>query len=150
LSRPCSVPILPRLARDRRGASAVEFGLIAPLLLLLAAGAVDGSRFVVQALQVRAAAQAGADFALKNGWDANGIQTAVTSSTTLSTLTAAAPVEIKACVLNGAVTQIGCPASAATGEFVVVAAQNAFRPLLPWPGLAHASTISARAEARIQ
>src|SRR4051812_25655166 len=70
-----------RLVHDRRGAAAVEFALVAPILLLLLAGLLDGSRFIRQSMRVSAAAQAGADWAQRNGWNLDGINRAVTSAT---------------------------------------------------------------------
>jgi Flp pilus assembly protein TadG len=52
---------LRRWLMDREGAAAVEAALVMPLLLLLMAGLIDGSRAIVQSMQVSAAAQAGAD-----------------------------------------------------------------------------------------
>ncbi|THD80527.1 MAG: pilus assembly protein [Phenylobacterium sp.] len=149
---------LQRLLRDRRGASAVEFAMIAPVLFLLLAGLVDGSRYVVQTMQVRAAAQAGADFAQRNGWNPTAIQTAVTTATALPTsgahkLTAATPLQTIGCIgASGVVTANAgptCPSGVAVGTFVIVGAQKSFAPLLSWPGVHLAPQISVQAEIRI-
>ncbi|HEX3700485.1 MAG TPA: TadE/TadG family type IV pilus assembly protein [Phenylobacterium sp.] len=147
---PFGTSLLSRLRRDPRGASAVEFALIAPMLFVLAAGAVDGSRFIIQTMQARAAAQAGADFALRHGWDASGIQGAVTAATALPVTATPAPTEATGCVVSGLVANAGCPANGpSVGTFVTVSAQNSFAPLLAWPGLPASSTINAQAEIRI-
>jgi Flp pilus assembly protein TadG len=142
-----------RLGGDRRGAAAVEFALIAPVLLLIMAGLVDGSRFIVQTMQVNAAAQAGADFAQRNGWNPTGIQTAVTGATPLTITASPAPAQATGCVVSGAIvapTGGACPAGGGPpGDFVTVSAQKPFTSLLNWPGLTAKPTISAQAVVRI-
>ena len=149
---------LQRLVRDRRGASAVEFAMIAPMLFLLLGGLVDGCRYIVQTMQVRAAAQAGADYAQRNGWNATAIQTAVTTATALPTtgaqkLTVPLPVQTTGCIgANGVVSANAgpkCPNGVAVGNFVIVAAQKGFAPLLNWPGVHLGSQIKVQAEIRI-
>jgi hypothetical protein len=100
-------------------------------------------------MQVRAAAQAGADFALRHGWDAGGIAGAVTAATALPVTATPAPSEAAGCVVEAQVATSGCPNGPTAGTFVTVSAQNSFSPLLAWPGLPAASTISAQAEVRI-
>jgi Flp pilus assembly protein TadG len=144
---------LAGLSKDRRGAAAVEFALIAPILLLLMAGLVDGSRYIVQAMQVNAAAQAGADFAVRNGWNAAGITTAVTTATPLAVTASPAPTQGAGCAVGTAVqAAVGgsCPnGGGAPGNFVLVSAQKAFTPIMPWPGLPRQPTLSAQARVRI-
>lgn len=53
-----------RVLHDRRAASAIELALVMPMLLLLLAGMVEVSRFVVARLDVELAAQRTTDFAL--------------------------------------------------------------------------------------
>lgn len=143
---------MSRLARDGRGASAVEFALIAPILLLMTAGLIDGSRLIIRTMQVRAAAQAGADYALRNGWNAAAIQAAVTSATPLGATASPAPTETRGCISNGAVVASGganCPNGGAAGEFVTVWAQAPFSPLMKWPGAPLPSQLTAQAEVRV-
>ncbi|MFT3972254.1 MAG: TadE/TadG family type IV pilus assembly protein [Amaricoccus sp.] len=47
---------LPRLLRDERGVSALEFALILPLLVLLSVGTIDVSRLVLITQKVQSAA----------------------------------------------------------------------------------------------
>ena len=141
---------LQRLVRDRRGASAVEFALIAPVLCLLLAGLIDGSRFIIQTMQVRAAAQAGADFALDHTFSAAGVQNAVLGATSLS-LTASNITAIQAqrCVASGILTGVNCPNNATAGNYVIVAVQQPFQPMMTWPGLGAFSQITAQAQVRV-
>lgn len=150
-TRPC---LLGRLLASRDGSAAVEFALLTPMLLLLLAGLVDVSRLISQTMQVRAAAQAGADWAQRNGWNQTGVQTAVASATTLKSVTATpAPTLVRACVSGGQVT----PTTAATctpgvgpGEFVSVAASAPFKGLVPWPGIVLPETLAATAMVRVR
>lgn len=143
-----------RLMASRDGSTAVEFALLAPMLLLLLAGVVDVSRLISQTMQVRAAAQAGADWAQRNGWDAAGVTTAVASATTLPSVAAApAPSLVRACVSGGQITATSattCASGAPVGEFVSVGARAPFRGLVPWPGLVLPDTLSATAMVRVR
>jgi Flp pilus assembly protein TadG len=140
------------LRADRRGVAAVEFALIAPALCLLVAGLIDGSRLIVQTMQVKAAAQAGADYARKNGWDAAGISNAVTSATSITVTVSPAPVQTTACVSGMTIAPTAggaCAAGGAPGNFITVAAQAPFSPIMPWPGLSQPAAVSAQAVVRL-
>lgn len=56
--------ILPRLLRDRTGASAAEFGLVLPLLIVLLLGIIDAGRFIWEYNRAEKATQAGARVAV--------------------------------------------------------------------------------------
>jgi Flp pilus assembly protein TadG len=138
------------LGRDRRGAAAVEFALLAPVLLLIMAGLTDGSQLIVTHMQVNSAAQAGADFALRQGWNAAGIQAAVTAAAPVGAT--GTPVLAQACVVAGAIvtTAAGkCADGGDVGRFVTVTAQAPFTPLMSWPGIAMPKTINGQATVRI-
>ena len=74
--------------RDGRGVAAVEFALATPLLATILTVLVDFGFGFYEKMQVKDAAQAGAQYALLYGWDSTAIQNAVTSASTLSGLTA--------------------------------------------------------------
>jgi Flp pilus assembly protein TadG len=59
--------MLKRLLRDRRGASATEFAVIAPVLGLMALGMIDGWSLATSALNMHTGVQAGAKFLLQGG-----------------------------------------------------------------------------------
>jgi len=141
------------LLRDRGGSAAVEFALLAPMLVLLAGGAIDLSRLVLQRMQLDAAAQAGADYARTHGWDAAGIQAAAAGATGLAGVSAAAPQLVTACVSGAALAPVAsgpCPAGGQPGRFVSVQAQKAFSGLMPGSGAMLPRTITAKAVVRIQ
>ena len=138
---------------DRRGSAGTEFALLAPVLVLLLIGVFDYSSLAYDSMQVSSAAHAGANYALHNGWNANAVQTAVTSATTLSVSATPAPQLSNACVSGNVivVTQsASCASGGVPGSYVIVNAQAAFSPLFVWSGLVMPSTITAQATVRIQ
>ena len=144
-----------RLARQERGASAVEFVLVLPILALLLFGAVDVSGLAWAKMQVGAAARAGASYALTNGFDVAGINAAVASATNL-TVTAGTPTETFGCPnIASGITPVAnnstpCPGGGATpGSYVTVAAAADYSPIFGWPGLPNSIALSAEAQVRI-
>lgn len=128
--------------------------MLAPVLCLLAAGAIDATTLIVRSMEVKAAAQAGADYALAHGWDAAKIQTAVQTSTgtPLEVLASPAPALAKGCVSGQAIVPAGgptCPSGGPAGDFITVSAKAAYSPIMPWPGLWGAKDLTARATVRI-
>src|ERR1700730_2995892 len=76
------------LASDRRGMSAVEFGVAAPIFLAILMPVVDLGRAYSQQIQIRQAVQAGALYAsvdvyTSGTWSSN-VSSAITNSTYLS------------------------------------------------------------------
>jgi Flp pilus assembly protein TadG len=142
-----------RLARDERGAAALEFALLTPVLVLLVGGVVDCSRLIAQTLQVAAAAQAGADYAQRRGWDLQGVTTAVSAATPIAAAASPAPTLLTACVSGGDIvstTAAACSGGDAPGRFVTVSARAPFSPLFPGVGeLVLPQTVSAQATVRI-
>lgn len=143
-----------RLIESRDGSAAVEFALLLPMLLLLLAGLIDVSRLISQTMQVRAAAQAGADWAQRNGWDQAKIAAAVASATTLKDVSATpSPKVDRACVVGGVITATPtglCAGNVAPGQFATVAAQAPFRSLLPGVGVLLPQSLSATATVRVE
>ena len=74
--------IRPRLLRDRRGVTLVEFALGAPVMLLLLMGLMDlGFRLYIQSILTGAMQRAGRDMALESGASrASALDAAVVSS----------------------------------------------------------------------
>lgn len=68
--------LLSRLRRSDHGVSAVEFGMIAPVMVLLLAGLVDLAGAMQQTIQLENAARAGAQYAMAFPEDTPGIMTA--------------------------------------------------------------------------
>jgi Flp pilus assembly protein TadG len=147
------MPFCRHIWSDRQGAAAAEAALVMPLLLLVMAGLIDGSRVIVRAMQVDAAAQAGAEYARKNGWNRAAIQSAVAEATSLAVTASPAPQLIRACATASGVQSTNaptCPGGGPPGDFVVVTAQATYSALMPWPGVPVASTLQGRAMVRLQ
>jgi Flp pilus assembly protein TadG len=131
----------------------VEFALLTPVLILLLAGVLDLSRLIVETLQVRAAAQAGAEYAQRRGWDPQGVANAVSAATPVAAAAAPAPSLLTACVMADDIvpsTAAACDGGDAPGRFVMVSAQAPFVPLFPGIGeLILPRIVSAQATVRI-
>jgi Flp pilus assembly protein TadG len=121
------------MLKDKKGNAAAEFGLLFPILLVAILGVVDLGWDAVEAQSASAAAQAGADYAIVNGFDVAGITSAVTSSSSLGGITASpAPTNTKTGCASG--TGIGSCAGQPAGTYVVVSAKASFAPILSWVG----------------
>ena len=114
-----------RTSRDTprdRGAVAIEFALLLPVLLLLLFGIIDFGRALNASITLTQAAREGARLAAVA--DANGVPN--TSATVTTRTQAAAP------GLTGvAVAVTTCPVNAGAGVNAVVRAQFAFRFVTP-------------------
>lgn len=67
-----------RLWRNaRRGGAAIEFALVSPFLLGLLVPLADLGAYVYYNMELQLAAQAGAEYAARHGWDPTGIQNAI-------------------------------------------------------------------------
>lgn len=141
------------------GVSTIEFAVIASMLATLATGILDFSMGLWQQMQVGNAARAGAEFASINGYNSTGIQNAVTSATSLSSISASpAPSEQCGCPTTSAVTFFSpvqsppcnsstCSNGSTPNTYIVVSAQATYTPVVPFPGFSGA-TLTATALAR--
>jgi len=138
------------------GASAIEFALATPLLLGLLMPVADLGLAFSQQIQVQQAAQAGAQFASLHPWNSTSvtsITSAVTSATRLSALTASpAPYQTCGCPDGSKITAAACNSLCADGEsagyYVIVNAQVAYSPILPYSLLTNPTTLAAQATVR--
>lgn len=145
----CSVP-----DRSRAGSAAIEAALILPILLLLATGLFDLGFAAYESMQVKSAADAGAEYAAKNPWDATKIGAAVVSATGGSVISAnPVPAKFCACPGTGTLITVSCAGTCANGDtpslYARVSAQKLHSPLLSYPGLVNPLTLSAQAVVRI-
>jgi Flp pilus assembly protein TadG len=147
------------IAADRRGVAAIELAILAPTLLFLLMGLFDVGQMTYTAMQVRAAAHAGAQyvyFTANNSQpcSTSGIQTAVQQATPLNVSTTnATSCGVKACVTNNvlvATTGSTCPSGDPPGIYAEISASAAFTPVAPWSTLVLPTTITATSEIRYQ
>ncbi len=144
---------------SRRGTSAaagIEFAIIVPFLLLGFIGAVDLGIGVYRNMQVHDAAQAGAQYAVANGFNPASIQTAVLNATSYSAISASpAPQQFCGCATTTGITNTSCGSSCASGApagtYVSVAASATYHPTLFSSGLfPNSFALSARSTVRIK
>lgn len=133
---------------SERGAAAVEFALIAPVLIVMIFGMVDmGMAINAQAI-VGNAAREGARAASFNGANVTATTNVVTSAS--SSLIGTAPTVSITCQAVGTTTTIAC-SSAAAGDSVLVAVSYTYKWLTPGVlGLPGQSTIFATSQMRIE
>lgn len=144
--------MLRRLALDKTGVAAVEFAFVLPILALVLAGLIDFSRLASQRMQVRAAAQAGADSALRYGWDEAAVRQSIIGSTSLPASAEPGPRLVFGCLSGAQIVETvaeTCPSGAKSGTYVIASAQASFKPFMPWPGIVVPALIQGSAFARI-
>jgi len=88
--------IAARVASSRRGAAAVEFALMATVIAAMLTGIANYGMAQFDKMELRSAARAGAQMALKNRTDTTAIENAVINATNL-TLTAADVTTTESC-----------------------------------------------------
>ena len=138
--------LLRRMISCPSGSSAVEFGLTAPILVLLAFGAYDYGSAYVESVRLNGAARAGAQQALYKAQDwqnTDQIEQVALEEYAGPALTpdeiAVMPVAAAAqafCACTGGATLActdTCPGGAAPGQFVSVTLSNATPLTLPYP-----------------
>src|SRR4051794_34109950 len=137
-SRACNMfRILARAAGDTSGVAAVEFGIIVPILVLMVVATADIGMGFYRKMQVEDAAQAGAAWATKNGFDANLISTAVTSATSAPGISVSpAPVQFCGCASGSSVSEVTCGTTCSggtlAGTYTTVSAQMTYNTILPY------------------
>lgn len=142
-----------RAIRFSRAAAAVEFALLAPLLVALLVAIVDLGLALKEWMRVHYAAQAGAQFAGRYGWDAAGIAAAVELAGSNSEITAN-PQRICGCPGASGIVAVDCATPCADGagpnDYAMISAQSVYTTILSYPGLANPLVLSAEALARIE
>ena len=169
LQRP--LRFLTRLARDRRGMSAVEFGVAAPIFLAVLSPVIDLGFAFSQKIQLNQAAETGAQYASLNAWSSNtatNIQSAVNNAaaaTTLSLTWTTTPNEFCGCpnagntaiVSHDTLSTCGtanggtnCSDGSAPGYYVTFTVQSSYTPVMPYTILANPTTLVAQPVVRVQ
>jgi Flp pilus assembly protein TadG len=141
-----------RLRNCTRGTAAIEFALLLPAMLTLLLGMADYATLLSRTMQVNAAAQAGADWAARNGWDARGVLHATDSEVaTLDSPHARARL-LTGCLLPDARINESadkCADGDAPGRYVLVTVTARSMPLLLHGETLLPQHVSGRALVRI-
>jgi len=160
LLRP-SLAWIGALTRDRRGVSAVEFGLAAPVFLAALSPVIDLGLAFSQQIRVNQAVEAGAQYAAVNQYNggtwATNVQSAVTNATTL---TVSPTVGSQTCgcpnATNTLISNVGSPPCTQTctdgttaGYYVTISATATYTSVMPYP-IINNPTLSSQAIVRIQ
>ncbi len=143
------------VSSDTSGAAAVEFSMLVPLLALMVTAVIDLGFGIYYKMQVEDAAQAGAEWAMKNGFDASAISTAVTAATNSSAVSASpAPTTFCGCATSSSVTTATCGSTctggAQAGTYASVSAQRTYSTILSYPLFPSSYNFTATATARLQ
>ena len=149
---------IKRLIAARDGTAVVEMALVLPMIVGMIIGMTDLGMGAYTEMQVQNAAQAGAEYATRVGYNSVGITAAVTNATSLSGVTAnPVPSQSCGCAQGTTVTLFNtvppcaqvCP-SGTVGTYVTVNAQASFTTLFSYPGLSSPMTLTASSVVRIK
>jgi len=157
------------LVRDRRGMSAVEFGLAAPIFLAALSPVIDIGLAFSHQIRVNQAVEAGAQFASMNPYNtsstwASNVSSAVTNATTMSVSpsvgaqTCGCPNDSNtAIVTHDTVTTCGtqnggtaCSDGTQPGYYITISATSTYTSMMPYSILGSSRTLSSQAVVRIQ
>ena len=137
------------------GVAAIEFGIIVPILVLMVVATADIGMGFYRKMQVEGAAQTGAAWAMKNGFDANLISNAVTSATSaLAISVSPAPVHFCGCASGSSISTATCGTTcsggALAGTYTTVSAQMTYNTILPYGLFPSTYNFSLQSTVRLQ
>ena len=140
---------------DERGLSGIEFAMIAPVLILAFIATADFGLAIYAKMEVENAAQAGTQYAAVNGYTSSSVSSAVTSTTSLSGLSASpAPTEFCGCPSTSGVStatcNTNCASGAAAGTYVTASAKATYSTIISYPGIPDSYTFSSTSTVRIK
>ncbi len=146
--------VLSRALIRRGGTAAIEFAIVAPVLVLIMAAAIELGLAVRDANRAQQAAAAGADYASGHGWDPAGISAAVTSGSNAPGLTASpAPALFCGCPQASGVASATCgglcPDGTSVRQYVRVSASVTRTSVLK-AGLPLPAVLTRQSIARLQ
>jgi len=146
---------LLRAWRSIDGNAAVEFAVVAPVLVTLILGTVDLASMAFQSAALSAAARAGAEYARTDPADPNGVVPQIINKYMNKTgVTGSAPVEFCECepAGGGNSTAMSCAGNCAgiVHTYVTVTATiSSFKPVLPFGKLVFPASLSASVTTRV-
>ncbi len=143
-----------RARRDTSGVAAIEFSIVVPLLTLMTIAIADIGFGVYRKIQVEDAAQAGAEWAIRNGFDSTGISNAVTSATNASIIASPAPTQFCGCATGSSVSAAACgtpcPDGSLAGTYAAVSAQLTYNTTLNYGVAPTTYTFGAQSTVRLR
>jgi Flp pilus assembly protein TadG len=137
------------------GTAAIEFAICVPLIFILLGGLVEVGFSMYQSMQVSNSVEAGAVYAAKNGWDANGIAAAVTNATGTPGISASpAPEKFCGCPAASGVATAVCTATCTNGntpgEYVRISAALLRQSIIPYASLGLPTSLTAQSIIRLK
>jgi Flp pilus assembly protein TadG len=137
------------------GLAAIEFAVIAPLLVLMMVSTVDLGLGFYSAMQVQNAAQAGAQYAALHTFNATSISSAVLNATSFKGISASpSPIQFCGCPSKTTVATATCGTKCADGTaaatYVRVSAKGTYTTLLPYPRIPSSFPLAAHSTVRTQ
>jgi Flp pilus assembly protein TadG len=136
-----------------KGTSAVEFALLAPVMIFLVVGMIDIGRYAYYAVLASNAARAGAQYGaqdLAHVGQTTGIQSAASADGAPSTFSTTATCKVS--VNNGAMA--ACPSGGTTPAsgtvyYIQVTTTNSFNTLVPYPGISNPVSVTGSSTMRV-
>jgi Flp pilus assembly protein TadG len=140
-----------RVFLEHSGSSLVELALLVPLFVLLLAGSVDLGRACYAAIEVSAAANAGAEYGVHKPTDTAGMQqAALLNGANLSGLSTSASWGCECS--DGSSASVSCAArpncSVNIVRYVLVTTSMTYQPALGFPGIP--SSLALEGSARLR
>jgi Flp pilus assembly protein TadG len=136
------------------GSAATEFALVAPMIILIAAGIADFGMLATKTAALAGTTRIGAEYARLYPADTAGIQTSMQNSTSFMPALSFPASFPFSCECDDR-TSIACTESCATANrpapnrvFITISASQAFTPLVRWPGIP--ASLTATTEIRLQ
>jgi hypothetical protein len=143
------------LVRDLSGLAAVELGLLAPLLILIAICTAELGMGIHRKMQVENAMQAGAAYAVVRGFNVEAIELTITSANPSAGVTAfPAPRQFCGCPTGIGIEEVACSASCVSGlsagTYAQISARGGYTPHLWLPLVERSFTFEAQTTVRLQ
>lgn len=144
-----------RFGNDTRGVAAIEFGVLVPLLSLMVVSVTDIGLAIYRKMQAEGSSQAGVEYAIAHGFDANAISTAVTAATNSNAINASpVPIKFCGCATNSGVSSMTCggtcPGGGTAGTYTIVSAQGSYSTIINYQIVPNSYVISTQSTARLQ
>lgn len=140
--------------RDFGGSVTAEFALVAPVVILIAAGIADFGMLAAKSAALTATTRIGAEFARRHPLDTSAIQNAMQGAMSFTPALAFPASFPRSCECDDG-TPIACAESCATmgrsspnRVIIKISASQTFMPLVPWPGMP--AVLTATTELRLQ